>query len=230
MALVDELTSKVKQIFKDGWTERDGKVIPESEDVGLGNDAIKLTGTVLYADLSASTKLVDGYKPHFAAEIYKAYLHCAATVIRNEGGEITAYDGDRIMAVFIGNAKNTSAARTALKINWCVREIVNPSLRDQYPDNSYIVRQTVGVDTSDLYIARTGIRGANDLVWVGKAANYAAKLTELSADYPSWITSRVYDNMDGSAKYSNGKSMWEAVTWTDMNSLRIYRSTWQWKP
>ncbi len=30
--------------------------------------------------------------------LYKAYLHCAAKIISNEGGEITAYDGDRIMA------------------------------------------------------------------------------------------------------------------------------------
>jgi class 3 adenylate cyclase len=54
-------------------------------------------------------------KHRFAAEIYKTFLHCAAKIIRSEDGVITAYDGDRIMAVFIGNAKNTSAVRAALK-------------------------------------------------------------------------------------------------------------------
>src|SRR5207248_4620847 len=102
----------------------------------LNNDAVKLDATVLYADLSASTGLVDGYKQHFAAEIYKAYLHCAAKIIRSEDGVITAYDGDRVMAVFIGTSKNTSAARSALKINWAVKNIVNPALKDQYSDTS----------------------------------------------------------------------------------------------
>jgi class 3 adenylate cyclase len=79
-----------------------------------------------------------------------------------------------------------------------------------------------------LRVARTGVRGANDLVWVGWAANYAAKLTSLSADYPSRITGEVYDSLHESLKFIDGKSMWQEVTWTDMNKKRIYRSTWHW--
>jgi len=30
---------------------------------------------------------------------------------------VTAYDGDRVMAVYLGNSKNTSAVTTALKIH-----------------------------------------------------------------------------------------------------------------
>ena len=77
--------------------------------------AVKLDGTVLYADLDDSTNLVDSYEPEFAAKIYKAYLSCAAKVIRSEGGEITSYDGDRIMAVYIGDSKNSSAAPIGTK-------------------------------------------------------------------------------------------------------------------
>ena len=64
--------------------------------------AVKIEGTVLYADLDSSTNLVDEYKPQFAAEMYKTYLHCAAKIIRSEGGTITSYDWDRIMAVYVG--------------------------------------------------------------------------------------------------------------------------------
>jgi class 3 adenylate cyclase len=228
MALAEEIKAEVKKVLGDQWTTRDGEVVPESEDLKLGNDAVKLDGTVLYADLSASTALVDGYKPHFAAEIYKAYLYCAAKIIRSEGGAITAYDGDRVMAVFIGGTKNTSAARAGLKINWVVKNLINPAIKEQYPNTTYEVRHTVGIDTSKLFVARTGIRGSNDLVWVGRAANYAAKLTALSPDYPTRITSEVYSRLQDSAKTSQGKSMWETATWTDMNGITIYRSTWSW--
>ena len=232
MSLGEDLTKEVRKIFKDAWTTRDGQKVPESEDLQLGNDAVKLDGTVLYADLDASTNLVDNYKPEFAAEIYKTYLHCAAKVIRSEGGVITSYDGDRIMAVYIGDLKNTSAARSALKINYTVKEIINPLLKECYPRTNYSVKQVVGIDTSKLFVARTGIRGSNDLVWVGRAANYAAKLCSLSATYRSRLTKAVYDKLNKSVKYSdddNETPMWEKATWNDMNGMTIYRSTWWWK-
>ena len=227
MSLGEDLTKEVRKIFKDTWTTRDGQKVPESEDLQLGNDAVKLDGTVLYADLDASTNLVDNYKPEFAAEIYKTYLHCAAKVIRSEGGVITSYDGDRIMAVYIGDSKNSSAAESALKINYTVTEIINPLIKKHYPTTNYRVKQVVGIDSSKLFIARTGIRGSNDLVWVGRAANYAAKLCSLSPEYSSRITETVYNKLNKSAKYSrDGRPMWEAATWTDMNNMKIYRSTW----
>ena len=228
MSLVEDYSKVVEEIFKEKWSIREGRKVPESEELGLGNDAVKLDGTVLYADLDASTNLVDDCKPTFAAEIYKAYLDCAAKVIRSEGGVITSYDGDRIMAVYIGDSKNTSAANSALKINYTVTKIINPILKECYPNTDYLVKQVVGIDTSNLFVARTGIRGSNDLVWVGRAANYAAKLSSLSADYPSRLTEAVYKKLNKSAKYSNdGKPMWKEATWNDMNGMRIYRSTWR---
>ena len=228
MSLGEELADEVQKIFKQTWSTRKGIKVPESEGLRLGNDAVGLDGTVLYADLDASTNLVDGYQPAFAAKIYKTYLHCAAKIIKSEGGVITSYDGDRIMAVYIGDSKNTSAANSALKINYTVTKIINPLLKKYYPRTNYCVRQVVGIDSSELFVARTGIRGSNDLVWVGRAANYAAKLSSLSADYPSRLTEAVYKKLNKSAKYSNdGKPMWEVATWNDMNRMRIYRSTWR---
>lgn len=232
MGLADDLNSDVTKIFADMWSSRDGQVIPEAEDLKLGNDAVKLAGTVLYADLAESTELVSKYSEEFAAEVYKAYLVCAAKVIRNNSGKITAYDGDRVMGVFIGGSKNTSAAKSALQINYCVNEIINPRLKDRYPKIDYKVRQAVGVDTSSLFVARTGVRGANDLVWVGRSANYAAKLCGLrDGAYASWITSDVYDVMESSVKMGGSpeKNMWESRTWTKYG-VRVYRSSWQWKP
>lgn len=230
MSLAEDYSKAVEEIFKEKWSTREGKKVPESEDLALGNEAVKLNGTVLYADLDDSTTLVDSCKPAFAAAIYKAYLNCAAKVIRSEGGVITSYDGDRIMAVYIGDSKNTCAALSALKINYAVTQIINPLLRKCYPRTDYRVRQVVGIDTSALFVARTGIRGSNDLVWVGRAANYAAKLCSLSANYPSRLTGAVYNKLPESVRYADdGRSMWESVTWNGMNGMRIYRSTWKWR-
>jgi class 3 adenylate cyclase len=229
MSLKEELEDEVAEIFRDKWDERDGIVVPDDDDLSLGNDAVRLKATVLYADLADSTRMVDEYKPFFAAEMYKTFLHCAAKIIRSEDGEITAYDGDRIMAVFIGSSKNSSAVRAAMKINYCAVEIIKPAKQRQYVQNSYDLKHVVGIDTSELFVARTGVRGANDLVWVGRAANYAAKLSALPSAYQTYITKETYDVVWPELKTTNGRPMWEAVRWNSFDDRIIYRSDWSWR-
>lgn len=228
MGLKEDLEKEVSKIFREPWEKRDGQKVPEPEELALGNDAVKLDGTVLHADMSDSTKLVDNEKASFAAEVYKAYLTCAARVIKNEGGTITAYDGDRVMAVFIGDSKNTSAANAALKINYAVQKIVNPAIKSQYPKKSFELSQVVGIDTSKLFVARIGVRNDNDLVWVGRAANYAAKLSSIDNPDYTYITEDVFGMLNKSAKYSSdGQLMWEERTWNKMGGMTIYRSSWR---
>jgi class 3 adenylate cyclase len=231
MRLKEDLESEVAEIFRESWSERDGRDVPDPEDLGFGNDAVNLDGTVLYADLSGSTKLVDAYKPQFPAEVYKTYLRCAARIVKSESGSITAYDGDRIMAVFLGNSKNSSAGRAGLKINYAVKNIINPAIEKQYPNVTYRVKHTVGIDTSPLFVARIGVRNDNDLVWVGRAANYAAKLTEIAEDNTVFATEDAYDKFNAKTKTSvDGRAMWEKTSWTKMDDMTIYRSTWTWPP
>lgn len=232
MTTSEEMMDEVYEIFGTRWDRRDGREVPEAEDVQLGKDAVELDGTVLYADLVDSTGLVQGYKDWFAAEVYKAYLICACRIIKNNGGSITAFDGDRVMAVFIGDSRNTSAAKTALQINYVVKNIINKAIKDKFPNTGFQVQQCVGIDTSALFVARTGIRGSNDLVWVGRAANYAAKLCDLrESTYPSFMTEAVFDQLNESAKVGGNpkRAMWEKTMWAEQG-LTIYRSNWWWKP
>jgi len=231
MSLGEDLKSQVAKIFKTSWDKRNGKVVPSPEDLQLGNDAVEFErATVLYADLSGSTSLVDSHGWMFAAEIYKTYLHCAAKLVLSEGGSITSYDGDRIMGIFIGDHQSTSAVRCGLKINYAVREIVNPALKAQYSNASYSVSQVVGIDTSSIRAARTGVRGGNDIVWVGRAANYAAKLTELKLSERTWITDDVFNKIADTAKFGgkNNELMWKSYKWSQNGDFPIHGSTWQW--
>ena len=230
MGLKDDLAAEVKATFASQWEVQTTTSVPAPEDLRLNaNHAKDLeTATVLYADLDGSTNMVDNSDWSFSAEVYKTYLRCAAEVIRSEGGAITAYDGDRIMAVFTGDSKNTSAVRCALKINYAVCKIIRPALSAQYPSVDFTLKHVVGIDVSRLRTARIGVRGDNDLVWIGRAANYAAKLTTLS-DKATWITKAVYDQMSNDVKYSNETDIWELRYWTPMNNMPVYCSTYSWK-
>lgn len=228
MGLKDNLAEEVKETFSKVWEVQKTDSVPAPEDLRLNaNHAKDLEkATVLYADLDGSTSMVDNYKWEFSAEIYKVFLRCAAQIIRSEGGSITAYDGDRVMAIFTGSSKNTDAVRSAMKINFAVQEIIQPAINAQYRTD-FKLAHVVGIDTSQLRAARIGVRGDNDLVWIGRAANYAAKLTNESGK-PTWITKAVYDNMKDEVKYHNGLDMWQRSYWTSMNNMEIYSSSYWW--
>jgi class 3 adenylate cyclase len=232
MKTLAEIEAGLVEILKTQWKRRNGLKVPEAEDVQLGNDAVELEGTVLYADLEDSTGLVLGYKDWFAAETYKCYLMAACELIRNNGGTITAFDGDRVMAVFIGESKNSDAAKCALQISYVVQKVINVKIKEHYKDTSYQLSQAVGIDTSNLFVARTGIRGSNDLVWVGRAANYAAKLCGLrEGAYNTYITEEVFNRLNEKSKYGGDpkRLMWEKVMWNE-RGIAVYRSSWRWNP
>jgi class 3 adenylate cyclase len=174
---------------------------------------------------------VDSYKGFFAAEVYKAYLITACRIICDNNGEITAFDGDRVMAVYLGNTKNSDAARSALKINWAVQKVIPPALKKAYPNIAFSLEQAIGIDTSPLFVARTGIRGSNDLVWIGRSANYAAKLSAAKElGYSSIITHDVYTKLSDKSKYGGEprRLMWEKVMWEEMG-IAVYGSNWWWE-
>ena len=225
----DTIHADVRAIFRTVWTETKGKVVPKSEDLGLSNIGRSISATVLYADIDGSTQIVDRYDAKFAAEIYKAFLLCATRTIRKNGGEVRSFDGDRVMGVFIGDNKNSDAAKTGLQINYLVKKAINPALKAQYSSTKFTLRHTVGIDTSNMLVVRSGVRNNNDLAWIGSAANHAARMNSLSSDFATRITPAVYDKLNEKSKYGGDpkRNMWTRVDW---NGRPIYRSSWIWPP
>jgi class 3 adenylate cyclase len=225
MALHDEINGELGQILGRPWKERSGQKVPDTTEIELGNDGVALDAAVLYADLADSTNLVSRTKRTFAAEVFKAYLRGACKILRAKDGNITSFDGDRVMAVFIGATKETAAVRAALAVNHLVEKVLNPLVKERYTTD-VVVRHAVGVDVGPLFIARAGIRGSNDLVWVGPAANIAAKLSALrEPPFATYITDAVYKAMTDDVRFSSGKNMWESRQW---NGATAYRSAYTW--
>ena len=227
MGLKDDLVTDCAAVHASDWSMQDARVVPVPSDLALGKSAKKLSSAaVLYADLDGSTSMVDTKYWYFSAEVYKSFLNAVAKIVKSEGGSITAYDGDRLMAIFIGEGNCDAAVRSALRIRWAVKYVINPAIKAKY-NTDFIARHTVGIDVSDLHAVRTGVRGDNDLVWVGRAANYAAKLTTLSSDTPTWITKAVHDRLSQKWKISDGKLIWKDWNWTKMDNHPIRSSTWE---
>lgn len=236
MALKDDLATDVDSILRQEWNVRDGQVVPTTDTVALAGGAVRLTATMLYADLADSTELAMNYDRRTAAKVFKCYLSCCSKIIRARGGDVRSFDGDRVMGVFVGDYKNTNAAKCALNINYAFLNIIKPKLEAKYESlktGSYKLAQCVGVDTSEMLVVRAGIRNNNDLVWVGRAPNVAAKLSAIrNSPYNSYITEDVYKKLNESSKKYEGKEMWEKrANSTQVKGVStIYRSKWSYQP
>ena len=227
MSIADDIRQNSKSAYGIRWTVRNGTVVPDTSDLKLSNDAVYFeTATVLYADLDGSTQLVERKKWQFSGEVYKTFLYAASRLIRHHGGSIVSYDGDRVMGVFISKRQRNEAVRCALEINYAVKNIVQAELENGWK-TKFKIRHVVGIDTSKVRVARTGVRGDNDLVWIGNAPNLAAKLTSLSADTPTWITKRVYNFLEKDQRLgSDGKNMWTKMAWNQHDDDTVYCSTY----
>lgn len=87
----------------------------------------------------------------------------------------------------------------------------------------------MGIDCGVLLAAKTGVRVDSDLVWVGPAANYAAKLNSfegLDGAFPIRATKRVIERAGGlqySFKPADGASIWDGP-YNDLACGHHYRS------
>lgn len=227
MSVADDIRKNSNDAFGVSWAVRDGQVVPAATDLKLGNDAVRFAdATILYADLDGSTDLVGSNRWQFAGEVYKTFLYSASRLIRRHGGTIVSYDGDRVMGVFISQNQCNEAVSCALEINYAVKNIVQAELEKGWTTD-FKIRHVIGIDISEVRAARTGVRGDNDIVWIGNAANLAAKLTALSADQPTWITKRVHDRLKDNQKLgSNGENIWKRWNWSQHRQDPIFSTTY----
>lgn len=228
MKKLSELKIRIHDILNEPWTTQTARDVPEASELPLSsNRAAEFQGAVLYADLAGSTKLVDRYRPFFAAKVYKVFLFSCCEIIRNNGGTITAFDGDRVMAIYSGNGKCTRAVSSALQIRFMSRHI-QEALQSKYDNLEYRIDYAVGIDVGLLYAVRMGVFGDNDISWIGPAANHAAKLSAKRDErFKIFISGEVYTTMNDSVRIGNTptESMWVDLSPRE-SPKTLFASSW----
>ncbi|VWX51775.1 adenylate/guanylate cyclase domain-containing protein [Novosphingobium sp. 9U] len=228
MAWVDILGDAVDKVFDTSLVERNGTVVPTSDDV-TNSQAVKLDAVFLYADLAATAKLTKVCPWETTAKIIRAYLDCATRLIRAYGGEIRSFDGDRVMGVFLGKRRHTEASFCAREIFYTVEHILGPKATSKFQsirNNSIKLKNCVGIDTGDARAVRAGIRNHNDLIWIGRPPSLAAKLSDVR-NYPScvYISSECYSRLADDGKVSGTIDIWTKRSFEFAGEARTVYST-----
>lgn len=227
MSLKTDLSEKIYRYFNEPYSVEKTRIIPSTEYSRLtfGNKALTSELSFLFADIRKSSQLHDIYGYQTAAMIYQSFHDISVRIIQQMDGKVRAFDGDRVMGVFSGDCKCTNAVKAAMKIKWCVTNILN-----NYLDPKLEVG--FGIDFGPTLITKVGAgRDPNnsDLVWIGKSCNYASHLSGYGKN-EIYITTNAYNRINDSAKYSNNKNMWtfKTITLKDGKTTTVYASRWGW--
>ena len=232
MTQSEQLAASATETLGDVWSEAEGRKVPEPQDVQLNNEARQVKVAVLYADLAGSCGIVERMPWGVAAKLLKCFLCCSTQVIRMHGGVITSFDGDRVMGVFLGDRKNTAAVRCGLCLHWAVLKLLQPRVdvyMAQLKLQPHIMQYGVGVDTGVVRAVRAGRRNNNDLIWVGRSPNLAARLSGLRVGkHRTFISDEVFLRMaDDVKKAKDGRWMWEWKNFMYAGKLvKVHCSSW----
>jgi len=227
MSLKVELQHKVSDYLSGNYDTYEPHAVPEPNDIPLGNKAAKLEATALFIDIRQSSNLTNAFRLQTAAKMVKGYFDGAVRIIGQNGGQVRSFNGDGMLALFVGDQRLHYAVKAAMQVEWFVDNILQPKLDRYFENNRAAMGQGLsfeigcGLDDSSIFAVRVGIRGTNDVAWVGKGTNTAAKLASRASQPDNVaITRGIYNRLDRSYRYdSDGTHMWSEETFEDIGGL-----------
>jgi adenylate cyclase len=209
------ITSKAGTVLATRITVRvEDLKVPDAADIALEkNEGVLIDACYVYADMVDSSGLAHKIKKPVGAKIVRSYVNGASDILRHYGGEIRGFDGDRVMAIFIGTDKETNAVGAGLAINWFVEDYLRDKINEEWADlkekNIWTLNHGIGIDVGEALLTRTGVRGDNDLISVGSAPNTAAKLSAVRDGHALHITKEVYEPMSNEVAFlADGSCIW----------------------
>lgn len=229
MALLNDLKKIIGDYSTQPYETNPTSLVPDTNSVGLtfGNKGLTGTFAFLFVDIRNSSKLHEKYGFAKAAKIYQSFHDINVRVIEQNNGSIRAFDGDRIMGVFVGDFKNSNAAKASMQIQWAIRNILNPTLKTS-------ITCGAGIDSGEILVAKVG-KGRdinnNDLVWIGEADNYASHLANESENSVI-ISTNAYDMLYKDRKTSSdGRQMWNprVITLKSGKTVSCFETGWGWQ-
>jgi class 3 adenylate cyclase len=189
--LKDDVESDVQTILSKEFSIEVTKTgsVPHSTDGGITfpnldtkTQKCKMIETaVLYIDIRRSTELNLEHRADTVAKLYSAFVRSMTQCATFYGGHVRGIIGDRVMVIFNPSSAFTDSVNTAILMNSVAQHVINK----HFTKNE--VSCGIGLDYGRMLVTKTGIRRHGEekhnyrsLVWLGRPANVASKLTDLA--------------------------------------------------
>jgi class 3 adenylate cyclase len=204
-----------------------GRLEPEIEDMKLG-EAKKFKLAVIHIDINGFKKLVQGLSQDQYLRLVSSFLTEMTQIVNDLDGMIDRYVGDQVTALFgidheCEKCGPEDSLKCALNMMTVIKYSLNPYLKSiGLPSISC----SIGIDFGDVWIAKVGIRGINQLTLVGTTVNIAAQLVEIANNDHILLGEDVYDGISQDDKKFCEERVAKDWTWQHTSSRTPYRFFW----
>ena len=230
MSLLTDLQVRVDSYMAGTYTTTRKQSVPNPQDIPLGNEAAELQAATLFIDVRQSSDITNAFRRQTAAKMMKAYFAGAVKIINANKGYVRSFNGDGMLAIFIGEQRSDNAVKAAMQLKWYVNHVLEPKFRRHFANNLTALGSSLsfsigsGIDEGTIYAVRIGIQGTNDVAWIGRCTNTSAKLSNIANSIA--ITEAVYKQLSNTRLFSNGSYMWSGVFYQTFGGVqRTLRST-----
>lgn len=222
MASKKTIKEQVEKYLDENFETEDVDEVPSIRDsLRFENHGYIFKACIVFIDLRGSTKLLATHQKKVVAKIHSAYLHVAATIAHESGGNIRSYNGDSILIFFPGNTKDAirDGVKTAMKIVNAINdesEGLNILLKKK---NYSTLDFGIGIDHGEILATKIGIKGFDnrDIFWDSINVNKAVKLSDKGQNpYHIYISNAIKENLLDEVKYHQKKDYYGYETKVDM--------------
>lgn len=181
-----DIAAEVADLLATPFTYTKTGNVPYDHDQGLSYEGGKtktgktLDTCVLYADIRGSVAMAKNSTDNIMGRLYTAFVKSVIRAGRYHNGHTRNIIGDRVMIVFDSEDCFTNAVSCAISINHICERIISPKFK------TLDFKCGVGVDYGKMKVLKVGVPRKGDaanhnrgLVWTGKPANLASRLTDM---------------------------------------------------
>ena len=173
-----------------------GRTVPKIGDMGLGQ-AKEFGLVVMHIDMNSFKELTGDLSNEQKLRFLNIYHSEIAAMIREHNGFIEKYVGDGITSLFgIDVNKNTAvmnAISCGLAILTDIKYVMNEYLKSIHLP---CFTCSVGLDYGKIWVARTGIKGMNQLTLVGNEVSISKQLEEFAGNNQIFLGHNAYLGLD----------------------------------
>lgn len=232
----ESLNNDISSILDNRFIFNNEKIstIPQLDDnkpTLYWNDWLSFCAAILMIDIRGSTKIFNSHNDNVIAKILMSYHKWVTKIAKDFGGKIRSFNWDSVLIFFEWNTKGAinEAVRCAMKISYFIKYILNPKLTSKWYTN---IDFWIWLDHDDILSVKVWIQWEwnRDLVWISKAVNLSAKLSDLwKAPYNIFISNKIYINLFDDTKYHNNKDNFWNTQKLDMWEYQYININWELK-
>lgn len=161
------------------------RLIDDPQALKLGGETKEIS--VVFADIRGYTQLSENTSSQKVMSLLNEYLNIMVKEIWDEGGTLTAFQGDALMAIFNAPLAQTDHALRAVRAAWGMRRAILQYQRDRLQE--FPISYGIGVNTGAAVVGNLGSEGhIQNYTAIGDVVNVASRLQSNASDNNILVT------------------------------------------